>query len=216
MFSPLCLHLIDYILIVAETVTADLSSEEEFEISSLTKKPPCFLIYGTNNACKACIANSILGSPILPVLWDNRSENAWRTVRLKHGIKKSTSLNLPGSYELVDIDNLISQNKSWDTLPVIDLQRQGFNQDGTPDKAKEAAVLEVNVRSPVLDEGAIVTVLETQNVQCTLKQQYNRYSSDMLPIVIYAVHNDMLDQQVINTISDICVSIVYWYSNIDQ
>ena len=173
---------------------AELSEDEEAGIMEQTNRMPNIVILGQDNYAKVKVANAILQREILP--WEQLDEQ-WRSVVFRYGRSQSLSLQLPGSYELVDSRTVTERD--WTQVPVEDLiltEQDVKDSDG----AQEVAVLEVSIRHTMLKEGGRVVVV--QNFDPNLgrdgvKDNLHKFTADCIPVVIYTITSKLLTQEVI-------------------
>lgn len=107
---------------------------------------------------------------------------------------------LPGSYELLDADNLNENNEKWDNDLLLERDLVKHRNLDEPDEAQVCAELEVCTNVPVLNEGGMVVVAESWDGQgsTSLQEVYCKCTADVVPIIVYTVRDDSLSQQVCN------------------
>lgn len=141
-----------------------------------------------HNHAKAVVVNEILQKKVLPV---NNSSTHWRSVHFCYGSRASVSLQVAGSYELVDRHS-VSQ-KLWSSVAEEDLI-----VDDLSDTALEIAELEVKLCHELLKEGGLLTVAPTfaPNCEKDVKDFITKCTSDVIPVVIYGIASSRLSEQV--------------------
>ena len=173
-------------------VTAELTSEEEDEIASIIKKPPCLVILGQSCYCKSFLVNEIFGKAILPPLDYQEEEVRWRGVRFKYGDKENVSLSLPGSYELVE--SLAAYRQPWQTIPAEDLQLESVEEK---DAAHRSATLEVRQCVSMLKDGGQILVtssLDLDDLACV----YESCGEEVVPVFLYPFAAEEFSEKVID------------------
>ena len=172
---------------------AELSREEEGEISAIVKKPPCILIFGQSNYGKAVVVNDIFGKTILPCVdYEAHHASNWRAARFLYGEKTNVGLSLSCSFEL--ISNLASYARQWQTIPVEDLEINETDEDDT-DNARGTAILDVRLPHTMLKDGGQVLVAPSEE-SLSMYQLYMKFVDEVVPIFIYAITDDYFTNNV--------------------
>ena len=187
-----CCYITVFSFVTAQIVSAELSENEEKEIGSLMKRVPSLVIMGQSNYAKAHVANEIMQRNILPT---HDCKERWRSAVFRYGTSDSLSLQLPDSYELVD--ERIMKGREWKTVPIEDLVLT--DEDIANDGALEKAVLEINLRHNLLKEGGILSVVQafhSQHSREHIQDVFTKFTSEVIPVVIYTVSSKLLSQQV--------------------
>uniref|UniRef100_A0A8D2LA43 Dual serine/threonine and tyrosine protein kinase n=1 Tax=Varanus komodoensis TaxID=61221 RepID=A0A8D2LA43_VARKO len=141
---------------------------------------PCLLIFGQNCNAKCQLLNMLLGDRLLPTTKVSSEENCKRRrIRFTHGRQTRISLALPGQYELVH--NLAAHQGRWETIPEVDLEIHGDNED----LAHQIAELEVTLNHTLLQEVDIVVApcRGFQPAEVTLGE----YMNSVLPVITFAI-----------------------------
>lgn len=179
--------------ISAQVVCAELSEDEEAAISEQTNRMPNIVIFGQDNHAKVKVANAILQRGVLP---SEQLSERWRSVVFRYGRSQSLSLQLPGSYELVDSRTVTEHD--WTEIPVEDLiltEQDVKDSDG----AEEIAVLEVSIRHTMLKEGGRVVVVQSFDEKLGkdgVKDILHKFTADCIPVVMYTITSKVLSQEV--------------------
>lgn len=156
------------------------------KISHILENAPAIVIFGQNSKAKASLVNCILGTDILPVV-----SGSWRWIKLAYGQTNHVSLTLGLEYEVVE--NLQANEKSWNTLPVEDLNESGSEDPNCP------TVLEVKVNQPNLKDGVeIFIVPDSGGVKVLAKR-----SLSILPIFLYALGEEALTEENMLELSEL-------------
>ncbi|GAB6033476.1 hypothetical protein CHUAL_013361 [Chamberlinius hualienensis] len=190
--------------------TAAIGLDDLGEITKSLNRVPCIVVHGQNPYGKACVVNELLGKHILPAGNSAQSDAScgssgsgtsesvgrnWRMVHFRHGINNQISLSLPDSYELVE--HLQALEQPWRTVPKMDLE---LNNETDP--AIENAVLEVQIKHPLLKEGMDVIVTPCSNSRSISSIITRLNSEGVLSIVIYAIAEDILTEENIVELSE--------------
>ena len=177
----------------------------------MIERPPCIIVLGQTTYAKAFIVNELFSQAILPVVIDELMESGstttaprWRQVHFKYGAKSNVSLCLPGSYELVE--NLAAYNQTWRTVPLEDIELN--ENERQHDRAMSSASMEVSLNHPLLKDG--VSVIMTSDMTSErhdgsggpaaddIVETVKKCVAGVLPIFMYAINYDRLDDQVMN------------------
>ena len=179
-----------FLVVLVQSLIAELCEDEDEQIKSIVRKPPCLVVFGQTLYAKAFLVNEIFNKTILPQAEGDEGKR-WRMVRFRYGDHQNISLSLPGSYELVD--NLQAYSGPWQTVPLEDLEVASSDLEGS-DCAKGNAVLEVRLPHHLLKESGQVVVSQW-NVG-TVDQVYNKSVKDVVPVVVYVISRDKLSDKV--------------------
>ncbi|CAG0912537.1 unnamed protein product [Notodromas monacha] len=163
----------------------------------------CLVIMGQTPYAKASVVNELFGTPILPLVRDLDSHLAWRTVRFisGRGPRAQVSLALPNSYELVE--RLQAYERPWRTVPVADLL---LKDDDFEDPAKETAILEVQLRHPLLMSGASVVVSPCNHLD-SIESVFKKVTDGVLPILVYTISDERLFSKELKELEEIRVMV---------
>lgn len=163
------------------------------KIERKLEKKPTLLVFGQNCTAKAIFVNSIFEQPLLP-LYGKR----WRFVSFVYGLKKNIKLTLGSEYEI--LEKLKAHDHQWVTIPEEDIQL-GEQESPSP----HCPSLEVELCNPLLKENVVIMVPP----DCQPEEYPDiliRHTNNILPVIIYAVSEDVLsdyDIQEIKKLKDI-------------
>ncbi|XP_064215585.1 dual serine/threonine and tyrosine protein kinase isoform X1 [Tribolium castaneum] len=144
---------------------------------------PTLMVFGQNCHAKALFVNNLLDQIILPLF-----SNQWRYITFKYGHSKNIRLTWGDEYEIVE--KLKAHEKPWVTIPEEDLQRIGDDL---------CASLEVEICHTLLKDNANIMVPP----DCQPDQVHeilNKHMKSVLPVIIYAVSEDILSDSNIQEI----------------
>ncbi|KAL3289629.1 hypothetical protein HHI36_023039 [Cryptolaemus montrouzieri] len=157
------------------------------KIDRKLEKRPTMLIFGQNCHAKALFVNSIFEQTILP-LYGRR----WRYVSFLYGLKKNIRLTLGHEYEI--LEKLKAHDHQWVTIPEEDIQ---LNDRECP--TEHCPSLEVELCHPMLKDNVVIMVPpDCQSDQYS--DILNRHTKNVLPVIIYAVSEDVLSDHNIQEI----------------
>ncbi|KAJ8926827.1 hypothetical protein NQ314_020677 [Rhamnusium bicolor] len=161
-------------------------------------RTPTLLVFGQNCHAKALFVNILLGQMILPQMstrWryvskfvDGRLGN----VTFMYGDSKNVRLTL--GHEIEIVEKLKAHEEAWMTIPEEDLQRRDDEclLDHCPS-------LEVELCHLILKENVQIMVPADCEVD-ELTEILNKHTNNVLPIVIYAVYEEILNDSNIQEI----------------
>lgn len=171
----------------AELNSDILNDEVLRKLELKLQRIPTLLVFGQNCHSKALFVNNILEQPILP-----ENSNNWRHISFIYGSKKNVRLTLGNEYEI--LDNLQAHNHNWDTIPEDDIKIK--NQESILD---HCPTLEVLLSHPLLKQNvgiAVPPICQPNEYAEVLK----KHTKNLLPIVIYTVSEDTLNESNIQEI----------------
>lgn len=117
------------------------------KITHLLENFPAIIIFGQNSRAKASLVNNLLSTEVLPVC-----DGQWRWIKIGFGQTNHVNLTLGLDYDVVE--NLLSHEHPWTTIPEEDLKESGNIID-----PNYPTVLEVKLNQPVLKDGVQVFVI---------------------------------------------------------
>ena len=189
-----CLYVTLYcvsVIFSGSTVQAELQPEEDC-IQAIIRAPPCIVVLGSSNPAKASVVNEIFRKPILPVLWNDQGYVPWRTVRFKQGSRSSASLSVHGGFELIGNDEIVCARSVSDNTVAEEVLQISHRHD----VAHKCAMLDIRMNSALLAKGCQLVVAQSFDSRDSLEDVYKRCTTDVLPVVIYAVDSAVFSQQV--------------------
>ncbi|KAF5277559.1 hypothetical protein FQR65_LT15961 [Abscondita terminalis] len=148
---------------------------------------PGVLVFGQSCHAKAAFINYILEQSILPL-----HSNNWRWIRLSYGHVKEVRLTLEQEYEIVE--KLQAYEKPWNTVPEMDLKRT--EQECTADHCQ---ALEIRLNSTFLKDKVNILVPPDYPSQY-LSDILLKYLNSILPVIIYVVNDESLNDTHIKEI----------------
>ncbi|KAJ8683893.1 hypothetical protein QAD02_019685 [Eretmocerus hayati] len=148
------------------------------KITHILENCPAIIIFGQNSKAKAALVNQLLSTDILPLC-----SGQWRWIRIGYGQTNQANLTLGLEYEVVE--NLLSHEKSWVTVPVEDLVESENVDPNCP------TVLEIKLNQPVLKDGVQIFVApDAGGVQILAKEVFK-----ILPVFLYALGEQPLNSE---------------------
>ncbi|KAJ3639900.1 hypothetical protein Zmor_003270 [Zophobas morio] len=144
---------------------------------------PTLMVFGQNCHAKALFVNSLLNEIILPLF-----STQWRYITFKY--RQSRNIRLTWGHEYEIVEKLKAHENPWVTIPEEDLQRTGDDV---------CASLEVEIDHPLLKDNANIMVPPDCHID-HLPEILNKYMSNTLPVIIYAVSEDILSDSNIQEI----------------
>ncbi|XP_014214699.1 dual serine/threonine and tyrosine protein kinase-like [Copidosoma floridanum] len=148
------------------------------KINHVLENCPAIIVFGQNTKAKASLINHLLSTEVLPVC-----TGQWRWIKIGCGPTNIVNLTLGLEYEVVE--NLLSNEKPWITIPEEDLVDSGDADPNCP------TVLEVKLNQPTLKDGVqIFVVPDSGGVQILAKEVFK-----VLPIFIYALGEQPLSNE---------------------
>ena len=156
------------------------------KITHILENCPAIVVFGQDSKSKASLVNCLIGSDILPVV-----SGSWRWIKLAYGQTNHVSLTLGLEYEVVE--NLIANEKSWNTLPIEDLNESGNQDPNCP------TILEVKLDQSSLKDGVQIFVVPDVGAVKVLAKG----SLGILPIFLYALGEEALSEQNMQELRDL-------------
>ncbi|KAJ8942468.1 hypothetical protein NQ318_017761 [Aromia moschata] len=179
---------INNVLQLVRDIKDDLLNLDTIEsLKSKLDRTPTILVFGQNCHAKALFVNYLLGQAILP-----QFSSRWRYVTFIYGHMKNIRLTL--GHEIEIVEKLKAHEKPWITIPEEDLQRG--NDEPLLDHCPS---LEVEMCHSILRENVEIIVPADCQVE-ELTETLNRNVNNVLPLVIYAVSEDILNDSNIQEI----------------
>ncbi|XP_026318200.1 dual serine/threonine and tyrosine protein kinase-like isoform X2 [Hyposmocoma kahamanoa] len=152
-----------------------------------TTRPTALVILGTSSSARARLLHCLLGRPLLP----EPLPRGCRWLRIQYGSSTAAQLTL-GNTEFEFVEELESNKKPWDTIPLEDLIRQ--------DQTDLATMLEIELNNSFLKDGLKIIVppdIDTDPGQMsysTLKDVHSELYTkrdlilkNFTPVYLYAV-----------------------------
>ncbi|CAB3241382.1 unnamed protein product [Arctia plantaginis] len=136
--------------IIKKNHTCPLASDPEVpttvqQIGNHAARTTALVILGTSPAARARLLHCLLGHPLLP----DPPPRGCRWVRIQYGSSTQVHLSL-GNSEFELVEELECNKRSWETLPVEDLVRQG--------KSDMTTILEVEINNQFLKNGVRIII----------------------------------------------------------
>ncbi|KAK4871516.1 hypothetical protein RN001_015640 [Aquatica leii] len=148
---------------------------------------PGVLVFGQSCHAKAAFINYILEQSVLPL-----HSNNWRWIRLSYGLVKEVRLTLEHEYEIVE--KLQAYEKPWITVPEIDLKRT--EQEASADHCQ---ALEIRLNTTFLKDKVNILVPPDYPSEY-LSDILLKYLNSILPVIIYVVSDESLNDAHIKEI----------------
>ncbi|TRY86014.1 hypothetical protein DNTS_029354 [Danionella cerebrum] len=190
-----------------ESWSLSFSRQDEEFLQNAVNSAPFILIVGQSCSARYQLLNFLLGERLLPLGAEaggacGAEGGACRRRKLcfTHGRQKRLSLALPGQYELVH--QLAAHCGCWDTVPREDLEIQECE-----DPAQRLAELDITLHHTLLQEVKLM-VLPCRNVQ-PLEEALESCRRGVLPIILYAINQEMLTAEQINDLQIIHETLTY-------
>ncbi|RZB40626.1 dual serine/threonine and tyrosine protein kinase-like [Asbolus verrucosus] len=164
-------------------IKEDLLNQDVIDkIQSKLDTTPTLLVFGQNCHAKALFVNNLLDQIVLPLF-----STQWRYITFKYGLSKNICLTWGHEYEIVE--KLKAHEKPWITIPEEDLQR-------TDD---HCASLEVELCHLLLKDNVNIMVPPDCHPD-HLQEILNKHMNNILPVIIYAIFEDILSDSNIQEI----------------
>ncbi|KAJ8986249.1 hypothetical protein NQ317_009955 [Molorchus minor] len=179
---------VNNVLQLTRDIKDDLLSIDTIQnIKNKLDRVPTILVFGQNCHSKALFVNILLGQTILP-LYSQR----WRYVTFIYGQTKNIRLTL--GHEIEIVEQLKAHEKPWVTIPVEDLLRG--DEESLLDHCPS---LEVELCNSILRENVEIVVPADCEVD-ELSEILNKNMNNVLPLVIYSVSEEILNDSNIQQI----------------
>ncbi|XP_018566514.1 dual serine/threonine and tyrosine protein kinase-like isoform X2 [Anoplophora glabripennis] len=179
---------INNVLQLVRDIKEDLLNIDIIEnLNAKLDRIPTLLIFGQNCHAKALFVNTLLGQTILP-----QFSTRWRYITFIYGHSKNIRLTLGHDIEIVE--KLKAHEKPWITIPEEDLQRN--DEESLLD---HCPAVEVDLNHSILKENVKIMVPADCEVE-ELTEALSKYVHNILPIVIYSVYEEVLNDTNIQEI----------------
>ncbi|GIX99300.1 hypothetical protein CDAR_447771 [Caerostris darwini] len=171
-----------------------LKPEDEIAVWNIIEQPVGFVVLGSCCWARATTVNALMGRKILPIVPYGENDHHWRMVRFSYGKNARAKLVLPTGYEI--LEHLEFNDTQPITIPLSDLElKPKSNADPSEDPALIGGSLEITLAHPMLYDNAQVIMAPERN-QTAFMQELKKCLTGITPILLYAIGNNLTDQDV--------------------
>ena len=175
-----------------------MSDKEIENVKFLKTKRLTIVICGQNALAKSIIVNELLSRQLLPFQIENLVNEKWRIVKIKHSRTPNYSFQLIDSdFELMSSSDLKQHNPTTLTngqMFQISIDDLRINEDNNENEIESQAIIEIGIDSKLLEyECDLIVYSNTMQ-----KSVYEKLSQNIIPIYIYSIIDNQLNNQVKN------------------
>ncbi|CAF3643017.1 unnamed protein product [Rotaria sordida] len=174
-----------------------LSKLDREYINNIISRPLALIICSQTYNGKARFLNELLNEPLLPespIIQDN---DIVRMIRIKHHPTTGASLNISGSFELVDT-NGVQKSLSWSTIPRDDIivnDENDFHRYRIDEDNDQYETPLLEIRKPLHLLGNYLQIIITpSNQNLHINQFYSQITEEIIPIFIYIIDQEILSE----------------------
>ncbi|CAF3663260.1 unnamed protein product [Rotaria sp. Silwood1] len=174
-----------------------LSKLDREYINNISTRSLALIICSQTYNGKARFVNELLNEPLLPESPIIQNNDIVRMVRIKHHSTTGASLNISGSFELIDTDG-VHKSVSWSTVPRDDIivkDQNDFHPHRIDEDNDQYETPLLEIRKPLhLLSNHVQMIVTPSNQNLHIKQFYSQITEEIIPIFIYIIDQEKLSE----------------------